>query len=60
MNVQVSGLLGRIHPGLVVSAAASIAGSPSGPGGKVRWILCVLLLAVIGLMGRALARPRKA
>jgi hypothetical protein len=50
MGLEVGGIFGLILLGLVIYAAIKIFQSGASTGGKVLWILLILLLPVIGLI----------
>jgi len=54
----VSGLFGLLLLALDVWAIVSVVGSAASTGGKVLWILLILLLPVLGLIVWLLAGPR--
>lgn len=59
MNTTYTGFLGVLHLALVVWAAVSIIGSGASQGGKVLWILLVLLFPLVGLIIWFLLGPKK-
>jgi hypothetical protein len=58
MGIEVSGLLGLIILALDIWAIVSVVGSSTSTGGKVLWILLILLLPILGLIIWLVARPR--
>lgn len=58
MGIEVSGLLGLIVLGLDIWAIVSVVGSAASTGGKVLWILLILLLPILGLLIWLVAGPR--
>jgi len=58
IDIQVQGLLGLIHLGLVIWAIISITGSRESTGGKVLWILLVLVFPILGFLIWLLFGPR--
>lgn len=58
MGIEVSGLLGLIILGLDIWAIVSVVGSAASTGGKVLWILLILLLPILGLLIWLVAGPR--
>jgi hypothetical protein len=60
MGGNFTGFLGVLHLAAVVWAAVSILGSNAGQGGKVVWILLVLVFPVVGLILWFLFGPRRA
>jgi len=58
MGIEVSGLFGLLLLALDVWAIVSVVGSAASTGGKVLWILLILLLPVLGLIVWLLAGPR--
>jgi hypothetical protein len=60
MGGNYTGVLGVLHLAAVIWAAVSILGSNAGQGGKVLWILLVLVFPVVGLILWFLFGPRRA
>ena len=58
MGIEVSGLLGLIVLGLDIWAIVSVVGSAASTGGKVLWILLILVLPILGLLIWLIAGPR--
>lgn len=58
MGIEVGGLLGLIVLALDVWAIVSVVGSSASTGGKVLWILLILLLPVFGMLVWLIAGPR--
>ena len=58
MGIEVSGLLGLIILALDIWAIVSVVGSSTSTGGKVLWILLILVLPILGLIIWLVARPR--
>lgn len=58
MGIEVSGLLGLIVLALDIWAIVSVVGSSASTGGKVLWILLILILPVLGLILWLVAGPR--
>lgn len=58
MNIEVGGIFGLIVLALDIWAIVNILGSGASTGGKVLWILLVLLLPVVGLIIWLVAGPR--
>ncbi len=54
------GLAGLIHLALVIWALVSVVSSEATSGGKVFWILFVLILPLLGFIVWLLAGPRSA
>jgi hypothetical protein len=59
MGIEVSGLLGLIILALDIWAIVSVVGSSTSTGGKVLWILLILLLPILGLIIWLVAGPRQ-
>lgn len=57
MGIEVSGLIGLIILILDVWAIVKVAQSNSSTGGKVVWIVLILLLPLVGLVLYALLGP---
>ncbi|MEQ8814414.1 MAG: PLDc N-terminal domain-containing protein [Thalassobaculum sp.] len=58
MGIEVSGLFGLILLALDIWAIVSVVGSSASTGGKVLWILLILILPVLGLLIWLFAGPR--
>ncbi|MEQ8394196.1 PLDc N-terminal domain-containing protein [Thalassobaculum sp.] len=58
MGIEVSGLLGLIILALDIWAIVSVVGSSTSTGGKVLWILLILVLPILGLIIWLVAGPR--
>ncbi len=58
MGIEVSGLMGLILLALDIWAIVSVVGSSASTGGKVLWILLILLLPLLGLIIWLVAGPR--
>ncbi len=58
MGIEVSGLFGLLLLALDVWAIVSVVGSTASTGGKVLWILLILMLPVLGLIVWLIAGPR--
>ena len=58
MGIEVSGLFGLLLLALDVWAIVSVVGSAVSTGGKVLWILLILMLPVLGLIVWLIAGPR--
>ena len=58
MGIEVSGLLGLIILALDIWAIVSVVGSSASTGGKVLWVLLILLLPILGLIIWLVAGPR--
>lgn len=58
MGIEVSGLFGLILLALDIWAIVSVVGSAASTGGKVLWILLILLLPLVGLIIWLIAGPR--
>ena len=58
MGIEVSGLLGLIVLALDIWAIISVVGSSASTGGKVLWILLILILPILGLIIWLVAGPR--
>ena len=58
MGVEVSGLLGLIILIVDVWAIINVMGATITPGGKLVWVLVILLLPVLGALIWLLAGPR--
>lgn len=58
MGIEVSGLLGLILLALDIWAIVSVVGSSASTGGKVLWILLILILPLLGLIIWLVAGPR--
>jgi len=58
MNVEIGGIFGLIVLALDIWAIVNVVGSGASTGGKVLWILLVLLLPVVGLIIWLIAGPR--
>lgn len=58
MGIEVSGLLGLILLALDIWAIVSVVGSSASTGGKVLWILLILILPLLGLIIWLIAGPR--
>ena len=50
MGIEIGGLLGLIVLALDIWAIVSVVGSSASTGGKVLWILLILVLPVLGLI----------
>ncbi len=59
MGVEVGGLLGLLILILDVYAIVKIVGSGSSTGGKVLWVVLILLLPVVGFLLWLVAGPSK-
>jgi hypothetical protein len=60
MRLEVGGLLGLIHLILVVWAVVSITQSNTSTGGKVVWIVFILIFPLLGFIIWLLFGPRSA
>lgn len=58
MNMEITGIGGLILLALDIWAIVSIVGSGASTGGKVLWVLVVLLLPLVGLILWLLFGPR--
>ncbi len=58
LGIEIGGLLGLIHLALVIWALVSIFGSDASTGGKVLWILFILVFPLIGFIVWLLFGPR--
>jgi hypothetical protein len=58
MDLEIGGLFGLIVLALDIWAIVNVLGSGTTTGGKVLWILLVLLLPVVGLIIWLVAGPR--
>lgn len=58
MGIEVSGLLGLIILVVDVWAIINVLGSPATTGGKLVWVLVILLLPVLGALIWLFAGPR--
>jgi hypothetical protein len=56
---ELSGLLGLVILALDIWAIIHVAGSPASTGGKVFWILFIIILPVLGFLIWLVAGPRK-
>lgn len=59
MGLEIGGMLGLVIIALDVWAIVNIIGSGSSTGGKILWVLAILVLPVVGLIAWFLAGPRK-
>ncbi len=59
MGLEIGGILGLVIIALDVWAIVNIIGSGSSTGGKILWVLAILVLPVVGLIAWFLAGPRK-
>ena len=60
IDIQVQGLFGLVLLGLVIWAIVSIVQSRASTGGKVLWILLVLIFPFVGFLIWLLFGPREA
>ncbi len=58
MGIEVGGLLGLIILILDVWAIVNVVGSAASTGGKVVWVLVILILPVIGFIAWLIFGPR--
>ncbi len=58
MGIEIGGLLGLIVLALDIWAIVRVVGSSASTGGKVLWILLILVLPVLGLIIWLVAGPR--
>lgn len=58
MDFEIGGIFGLIVLALDIWAIVNIIGSGASTGGKVLWILLVLLMPVVGLIVWLVAGPR--
>jgi hypothetical protein len=58
MDLEIGGLFGLIVLALDIWAIVNVLGSGTSTGGKVLWIVLVLLLPVVGLIIWLVAGPR--
>lgn len=58
MGIEVGGLFGLIILALDIWAIVSVVGSAASTGGKVLWILLILVLPILGLLIWLIAGPR--
>jgi hypothetical protein len=58
MGIEISGLLGLIILIADIWAIVKTLGSPASTGGKVFWIVLILILPVLGLLIWLVAGPR--
>mgnify|MGYP001359737259 CR=1 FL=1 len=59
MGLEIGGILGLVIIALDVWAIVNIIGSGSSTGGKILWVLAILVLPVVGLIAWFFAGPRK-
>lgn len=58
MDLEIGGIFGLIVLALDIWAIVNVLGSSASTGGKVLWILLILLMPVIGLIIWLIAGPR--
>ena len=58
MDFEIGGIFGLIVLALDIWAIVNVIGSSASTGGKVLWILLILLLPVVGLIIWLIAGPR--
>lgn len=59
MGVEVGGLFGLLILIADIYAIISVVQSPSGTGGKVLWVVLILVLPILGLILWLLLGPKK-
>ncbi len=59
MGIEVGGLIGLIILIADIWAIINVLGSPASTGGKVLWVVIILVLPVIGLIAWLIMGPRK-
>ncbi len=59
MGIEVGGLIGLIILIADIWAIINVLGSPASTGGKVLWVVIILILPVIGLIAWLIMGPRK-
>ncbi|HEY9537266.1 MAG TPA: PLDc N-terminal domain-containing protein [Kiloniellaceae bacterium] len=59
MDLEIGGIFGLIVLALDIWAIVNVLGSGASTGGKILWILLVLLLPVVGLIIWLIAGPRR-
>lgn len=60
MGIEVGGILGLLILIADIWAIVSVIGSAASTGGKVLWVVAILLLPVVGLLFWLFAGPRSA
>lgn len=60
MGIEVGGLFGLIVLALNIWALLNVVQSGASTGGKVVWILVILILPLLGFLGWLIFGPRKA